>query len=292
MLVTILTPTYNRANMLPLLYESLKKQSCQDFEWIVVDDGSIDNTSELLKKWQLEHSFTIRYIKQANGGKHRAVNRGLIEAIGELLFIVDSDDILPIDSIATIKTEYDKIRGNTIYCGICGLKAYFTGEKVGGENNYSEIECNSLDFRYKYRIKGDVAEVFITNVIRQYPFPEISGEKFCPEDVVWQRIARKYIFHNFYKKIYLCDYFPDGLTKKITKIRMQSPIASTICYKELSESAVPFIIKIRASINYWRFWFCHSKESKPRIKPYWIWTLPLGLLMHFNDQRHYFFKVL
>ena len=286
MLVTILTPTYNRAGMLPILYESIKKQLCLDFEWIIVDDGSIDNTSDIVKPWLDETLFSIRYIKQNNGGKHRAVNRGVKEAKGDLLFIVDSDDVLPIDSIAIIKTEYNKIKGNINYCGICGLKAYFTGGKVGGENNYSELECNSLDFRYKYHIKGDVAEVFITDIIKQYPFPEISGEKFCPEDVVWQRIAKKYNFHNFYKKIYLCDYFPDGLTKKITKIRMQSPVASTICYKELTEAVVPLIIKVRASINYWRFWLCPSKERKKCIKPYWIWTLPLGWLMHLNDKIH------
>lgn len=285
MLVTIFTATYNRAGMLPSLYDSLKRQTSKDFEWLIIDDGSQDNTANVVKEWYSNEAFQIRFIRQPNGGKHRAINNGVKHAKGELFFIVDSDDQLTPDAIEIVKEEYAKIKGKPEYCGVCGLKAYFTGEKVGGENEYQELECNSHDFRYKYHIKGDVAEVFITRVFREFPFPEISGERFCPEDVVWQRIAEKYIFHNFYRKIYLCDYYPDGLTKKITKIRMQCPVGSTICYSELSKCNVPIVIKLRASINYWRFWFCKSNSQKPNIGLKWILTLPLGYIMHLNDTR-------
>ena len=84
MLVTVFTPTYNRAYILPVLYESLKKQSCKDFEWLVVDDGSTDNTYNLFVNWQSENIVPIRYFKQPNGGKHRAINYGIKEAKGEL----------------------------------------------------------------------------------------------------------------------------------------------------------------------------------------------------------------
>lgn len=285
MLVTVFTPTYNRAHVLSNLYNSLIEQTCVDFEWLIVDDGSTDGTEELVSSWLGKQSFLIRYIKQENGGKHRAVNQGALEAKGELFFIVDSDDVLTEDAISIVKEEYEKVKDCSDYCGVCGLKAYFTGEKVGGEDDFTELECNSLDFRYKYNVKGDVAEVFKTDVIRRYPFPEIQGERFCPEAVVWQRIAQKYKFHYFYKKIYLCDYLQDGLTKKITLIRMQSPVASSICYKELSEARVPFKIKFRAAINYWRFWFCPSYNTKPLIKFLWFWAMPIGFLMHLVDEK-------
>lgn len=285
MLITVFTPTYNRAYILPKLYESLCRQTSKDFEWVVVDDGSTDETKELFSQWKKEATFPIHYDIVPNGGKHRAVNRGAKIAEGELFYIVDSDDQLPDDAISIIAEEYAKVRGRKDICGVCGLKAYFTGEKVGGEQNFGELECNSLDFRYKYKVKGDMAEVFRTSVIREFPFPEIDGEKFCPEAVVWQRVAAKYKYHYFYRKTYLCDYLPDGLTAKITKIRMQCPVASSICYSELSQADVPFVQKIRASINYWRFYFCKSKNKKASISPMWWFTMPLGLLFHLKDLK-------
>lgn len=286
MLVTVFTPTYNRAYRIQALYESLQKQTCKDFEWLVVDDGSTDNTSELFEQWQSEkNSFPIRYFKQPNGGKHRAVNFGAKIADGQVFYIVDSDDQLPANSIEIIVEEYTKIKDNKEVGGLSGIKAYFDWQKVGGEQNFGTLFCNSLDFRYKYKIKGDMAEVFKTDVIREYPFPEIEGEKFCPEAVLFQRVAAKYKFYYFYKKIYLCDYLPDGLTARITKIRMQCPIASTICYSELVASKVPLFQKIRASINYWRFGFCHSDKIKPTVSPIWYFTYPIGLFMHINDKR-------
>mgnify|MGYP000014783409 CR=1 FL=1 len=285
MLVTIFTPTYNRAYILSKLYVSLCKQTCKDFEWLVVDDGSTDDTKSLCCKWKEEADFPIHYVSVSNGGKHRAVNYGAKIAVGELFFIVDSDDQLPDDSISIISEEYNKVRDREDICGICGLKAYFSGEKVGGEQTFESFVCNSLDFRYKYHIRGDMAEVFRVKIIREFPFPEIPNEKFCPEAVVFQRIASKYDFYYFYRKIYLCDYLPDGLTARITRIRMQCPVASTICYSELIKSKVPIIQKIRASINYWRFWLCQTTNQKANIGVLWLITFPLGFMMHINDKR-------
>ncbi|EEC97032.1 glycosyltransferase, group 2 family protein [Parabacteroides johnsonii DSM 18315] len=285
MLVTIFTPTYNRAYILPDLYKSLCKQTCKDFEWLVVDDGSTDDTKSLFSKWENESDFPIHYVFVPNGGKHRAINYGAKIAEGELFFIVDSDDQLPKDSIFIICKEYNKVRGREDICGVCGLKAYFSGEKVGGEQRFDPFICNSLDFRYKYHIRGDMAEVFRTKVIREFPFPEIPDEKFCPEAVIFQRIASEYKFYYFYRKIYLCDYLLDGLTAKITRIRMQCPVASTICYSELTKSNISVSQKFRASVNYWRFWFCHTTNQKANIGVLWFISFPLGLVMHINDKR-------
>ena len=110
--ITIFTPSYNRAYRLLALYESLCNQTCFDFEWLIVDDGSNDNTEELVQTWLNESKFNIRYIKQCNGGKHRAVNHGVREAKGELFYIVDSDDILPKDAIECIMQQYLTIKDN------------------------------------------------------------------------------------------------------------------------------------------------------------------------------------
>ena len=105
-MITVFTPTYNRAYIIENLYKSLQRQTFKDFEWLVIDDGSTDNTEELFASWTNEISFPVRYIKQQNGGKHRAINRGVKEANGELFFIVDCDDYLREDAVETILEQH------------------------------------------------------------------------------------------------------------------------------------------------------------------------------------------
>lgn len=285
MLVTIFTATYNRAYILPKLYASICSQECKSFEWLIVDDGSQDDTAEFVSKWQQEASFKIRYIQQENGGKHRAINKGAKEANGELFFIVDSDDQLPENAIKTILKEYESVMDDDNICGVCGLKAYFDGKVVGGENDFGTIICNSNEIRHKFKVKGDLSEVFKTSVLREFPFPEIEGEKFCSESVVWQRIASKYKFKYFSKVTYLCDYLPDGLSVKATKLRMSCPVGATICYAEQTRMPIPFIWKIKGAINYWRFYFCDSKETKCSIGAGWYLLLPIGYVIHIYDSH-------
>jgi len=288
MLLTIFTPTYNRAYIIKNLYESLKRQTLKDFEWLIVDDGSTDNTDEIVKSWIAEGLIPIRLIRQQNRGKHCAINRGVREAIGDLFFIVDSDDNLPKDAIQKIKHYYTTIIDNNAFAGVCGLRFYPNGERIGGEFNFDIIDSSSIDIRYKYKVNGDLAEVFRTDILKGYPFPEIEGEKFCPEAVVWNRIAQKYKLRYFNENIYICDYLPDGLSAKITRIRMESPISSMICYSELSKMNIPFMQKMKAITNFWRFYFCGSEpfpKSCKRISKMGILLLPIGLIMHKKDKH-------
>jgi len=288
MKLTIFTPTYNRIYIIENLYKSLSKQTCQDFEWLVVDDGSTDNTGELFLDWTKEEKFSIRYIKQENGGKHRAINRGVKEAKGELFFIVDSDDYLAEDAIEKILSCYDKIKDKKEFGGVCGLKCYPDGTRVGGEDDFGMLDCNSLDFRYKYKVKGDMAEVIRTDVMREFPIPEFQGEKFCPEALFFNRIAQKYILRYFYEKIYICDYLPDGLTANITKIRMLSPKSSALFYAELTKYRIPFVQKLKAAINYWRFSFCDRSNLVVKTKGinwYWVAVMPIGYAIYKRDMK-------
>ncbi len=286
--ISIFTPTYNRSYILETLYNSISQQTSRDFEWLIVDDGSTDNTEELVKAFIYEQKITIRYIKQLNGGKHRAINRGVQEAQGELFFIVDSDDYLTVDALERILFHYDKIKNDFSFVGVSGLRTYPNGKKVGGEYDFGILDCNSLDFRFKYKIKGDMAEVFRTEILREFPFPDINGEFFCAESTVWNRIAQKYKLRYFYEKIYFCDYLPDGLTSKITKLRMDSCEASLINYSDLYRMSIPFLQKIKAAINFWRFAFCSTRRFQSHTKQIGITSLifyPTGLLLHLNDIR-------
>jgi hypothetical protein len=141
--------------------------------------------------------------------------------------------------------------------------------------------------RYKYGVKGDMAEVFLTEVLREFPFPEIEGERFCPEMTVWDRIAMKYRLRVFHKVIYYRDYLDGGLTDNIVRVRMKSPVTSMICYSELLDMPIPFVQKLKAAVHYWRFRFCASREKRNEVKisPFWIIAKPLGWIMHVRERN-------
>ena len=285
--ITVFTPTYNRAHLLPRLYESLKAQTCQDFEWIIVDDGSTDNTEAIAQSFfPPSGGMEGGLIRQPNGGKHRAINRGVKEARGELFFIVDSDDCLPANALERIAHYYNQIKDDSRFAGVCGLRYFFDGRQIGGEQSFGTIDCSMLDIRQKYHIKGDMAEVVRTKVIKEFPFPEIENERFCPEALVWNRIAQKYVMRYFHENIYECEYQPDGLTAKIVRIRMDSPLATVMTYQELNSYDISFIQKLKAAINYWRFRFCARNNNEiPKLPWYWNWIIPFGFLMHLKDKQ-------
>lgn len=284
MLITVFTPTYNRAHLLGRLYESLCAQRFTDFEWLIVDDGSTDGTASLVQGFIAKRRIDIKYLSQRNGGKHRAINHGAGQAKGELFFIVDSDDYLPADSLQSIATEHAKC--DSSMGGVAGLDATDGGKVIGSGLAQEFIECNSMEIRFKHHVTGDLAEVFKTSVMREFPFPEIDGEKFCPEALVWNRIALKYNLRYFNKVIYIAEYQDGGLTDNIVRVRRQSPVTSTTYYAELLLSSIPWGQKLKAAINYWRFRLCCKKFSKvPQLPLAWNAVWPLGWLMHLRDQH-------
>ena len=288
MQITVFTPTYNRAHLLPRLYKSLCAQTCKDFEWIIVDDGSADDTKSIVDGFIHDCAITIRYFRQENGGKHRAINRGVKEAKGNLFFIADSDDTLPEKSIETVLKQYEKAKNLTPLGGVCGLDQTFDGKIIGNGLHTEHIVSNSIDIRMRHGVDGDLKEVFLTSVLKEFPFPEIEGEKFCPEALVWFRIARKYNLYFFNQPIYNVEYQTGGLTDYITEIRMKSPVSTTTLYHEMVNDNISFSQKVKASINYWRFRFCIGRNFKVAKLPFvWIWTKPIGYLMHKKDIKNY-----
>ena len=291
--ISILTPTYNRGELLLPLYDSLKNLTFKDFEWLIVDDGSEDDTEQYALSWiahNIENTeFPIRYIKKSNGGKHTAINRGVREANGELILILDSDDTLPSDSLATIAQYFEQCKDYKDCAGVCGLMAHHDGQLIGTGFPKDPMYESALQFRYakKGNVTGDLLEVYKTSVMREFSFPEIENEKFCPESLVWNRIANKYKLFCFNKVIYYRDYLEGGLTSKIVRIRMNSPIASTMTYAEMLDYNISLKWKIRSAINYWRFKYCITNKSlkAPAVKWYWKVFQIIGLIMHLKDNR-------
>ncbi len=296
-MITVFTPTYNRGNLLNRLYQSLCKQKNKEFEWVIVDDGSTDETCSVIKMIQDKHAcenFPIHYYKKENGGKHTAINMGVQKANGELFFIADSDDFLPKDSLQIVYEEWIKIKHDETFLGVCGIDADMNGKVIGSGLPRDYIDCHAWDLSAIYNVTGDLKEVFRTEVLRQFPFPEISGEKFCPEVLVWFRMACNYKMRFFNRVIYIADYQLNGISSSITRLRMNSPIGSMLTYSELVHYPIPFKDKLKGAINYWRFRFClRTKKGVPlnevdipKISKRWFFLAPIGYLMHLKDKRN------
>lgn len=235
-MLTIFTPTYNREKTLPRLFESLKAQTCKDFEWLVIDDGSLDDTSLLFQDWQTEDpGFPIRYTRVENGGKLRALNRGIQMAHGEYFLILDSDDLLRPEAILSIYECFDSLpKGDSSFIGISLVRGDLDGNPIHRIPNIDPqigyVDCNNLE-RFKYDLQSDMSEVFYTEKLRKYEFPVWPGEKFTPEEVVWNQMALDgYKLRWFNIVEYLCEYQPDGLTNNIWKLLHDNPMGYAMMY--------------------------------------------------------------
>lgn len=289
MFLSIFTPTYNRGHLLPRLYESLKKQSCKEFEWVIVDDGSLDNTKDIVQKFIDEREIIIKYSNQVNSGKHIAINKGAILAEGEFFFIVDSDDYLTPDSVQFIKEKCNLIRDIKSIAGISGRKGYSENKVIGSKlESFDNLICNALDFRYKFKISGDMAEVVKVKILRDFPFPVILGENFCTEGLIWGRIAQYYSFVWYSNIIYIAEYLEGGLSASSCLIRMRNPKYATLYYAEHQLLRIPILQNIKSNINYWRFakYLNNDFEEKwSKVNPYYsLIGYPLSFIFRIIDK--------
>lgn len=214
MVVSFLTPTYNRGYILKQLYQSLCYQSQHDFEWIVIDDGSTDDTQELVQKWKSEADFPILYRWKENGGKHRALNVGIKLANAPYICIVDSDDYLVDDAINKILIWTKEIDGDGRFAGVAGTRYTSNRELIGQfPANREYVDAKDIS-RRKNKLEGDKSEVYRTEILKQYPFPEFEGEKFLSECAVWNKIGMDgYLLRWHSEPLIICEYRADGLTK-------------------------------------------------------------------------------
>lgn len=232
-LITVFTPAYNRANTIECLYRSLCKQTSYNFEWLIVDDGSTDNTEELIRRLQKEcELFQIRYFKKENGGKHTAINTGVKLANGFLFFIVDSDDYLLPEAIANIIEWEQSVSSSDDFAGVSGNRGFSAGQLIGETFEGDFLDATTLE-REQCNILGDKAEVYYTDVIKRYPFPVFENERFLTESIVWNRIAEDGLKIRWFNKIiYITEYRDDGLTKHYVRLLAKNPQGYALDVKE------------------------------------------------------------
>ena len=223
MRISVFTPTYNRAYIIGNLYSSLKRQSFCDFEWLIIDDGSDDHTEELVQHWIEEKAgFSIRYYKQENGGKCRAINYALDMAEGELFLVVDSDDYLTDDALEKIAAWESSLPEDERFCGVSGNLGTSETETTNRFFEGGFLDGTLLD-RYG-AADGERVIAFYTDIHRMYRYPVFDDEKFMTEAVAYNRMANDGFKMRFFNDI-ICvyEYLDDGLTKAGNNLFLQNP---------------------------------------------------------------------
>lgn len=190
---TVFTPTFNRAKLLPALYESLCSQIYKDFEWLVVDGGS-DESESLIEKWRVQADFPIRYIRQRTSGLHGAYNEGAFLAHGELFLTMHSDDSCLPETLVRFEESWNKIpvADRSRYSGIWARCLDQSGKMIGRSMGVGWLDSTYQEIMFKHGLRGEMFPMIRTDVMREFPFPMIAGARFVPEGVIWSAVGVKY----------------------------------------------------------------------------------------------------
>lgn len=225
-IVTVFTPAYNRGYTLGRLYNSLLRQTDKRFCWIVVDDGSTDNTEDLVLAWVKENKIEIQYYKQKNQGKPSAHNKGVELTETELFTCVDSDDYLKDNAIEEIIATWNNHPDDCI-----GILGYIEREREGVLTSCSNdtVTKGTLRYLYDHGLSGDTILIYRTDILKKYAFPKFDGEKFIPEAYLYDLLDKEGKLLLLRKSLYVCEYLPDGYTAGMAKLLYRNP-EGYFCY--------------------------------------------------------------
>ena len=277
--VTVLSPVYNKAATIVRSFESLLKQTNYDFEWLVINDGSKDNSAEIIKTFKTD-LFPIRFYDKENEGLNRTFNMGIRLAKGDLVLRLDTDDYLLSNAIEQIVHYYDLIRDDNSLCSV----AFLTGTPDGclvGTHPYKDIHrSNFIDYRYLDHAKGDRKEVVKREVFSEFPMLEIEGEKFCSESVMWQNIAEHYDALYIPEIIYIKEYGGDSISANHSSVYSRNPMGVRYGYLQSvrilldrKKKGYPVMKELlKTCVNYYRYSPFYKESAKEIFR-----GLPLSL---------------
>lgn len=234
--LTIFTPAYNRAYTLHKCYESLKRQISKDFKWLVIDDGSTDNTKELVYKWKEEADFEITYIYKNNGGMHTAHNTAYENIDTELNVCIDSDDYMTDDAVYIIVKEWERVKSNKL-AGLGALNVFESGEVIGTQFPEGLHSSKYFDIYNKYGVRGDKKFIYRTELTRKFPYPEYEGEKYIGLDYKYKKLDEKYELALINKVVCVVEYMEDGSSKNMLRQYRNNP--KGWCFFRLENLKIP-----------------------------------------------------
>lgn len=241
MLVSVITPTFNRSENLCQLFQSLENQNDFDFEWIIIDDGSNDDTKNVVNSFIKAAKFQILYKYQRNAGKHIALNNGISCASGEIAVILDSDDLATPDMMENIKKEWTENRKLKLAL-IVFERATPDGEPLRSLSKVNGQSGNYNHLKYKYKLTGDYAETYNLDILKKFSFPKFGDEKFLSEDFVWIDLGKDNDALFIARPLMITEYLSGGLTKRSHKLMWENPIGAY----QLSKKRLTVVKSIRA----------------------------------------------
>jgi glycosyltransferase involved in cell wall biosynthesis len=305
-LFTVFTPTYNRAHTLSRVYESLKAQTFGHFEWLIIDDGSTDETLRLVTKWEKESSLSIRYVYQQHSGKHIAFNRGVRNALGELFVEVDSDDAIVPEALERFKYYWNSIPSDQRdkFVGVCSLCQDQQGSIIGTRFPINGMDSDSLEIQHRYKVRGEKFGFNRLSVLKQFPFPEIPDVAFIPEGFVWSQIARQYRtrFINEPLRIYYTDdvnqLSAKGSGNAVRHAQSHALWHLSILNQDIFWFRYNSLHFIRSAVHYTRFSFNAGTRVLDQVKALnncwatvlWVIFFSLGFLIYLIDQIEFRIK--
>ena len=248
--LTIFTPAYNRAYTLHKCYESLKRQTSRDFKWMIIDDGSTDNTVDLVAKWKEKSDFEIIYIYKKNGGMHTAHNTAYQNIDTELNVCIDSDDYLTDDAVEIIVSEWEKVKSEKL-AGLGALNVFESGEIIGSKFPENIKLSKYFDIYNKYGVVGDKKFIYRTELIKKFPYPEYEGEKYVGLDYKYKKLDEEYELALINKVVCVVEYMEDGSSKNMLKQYRNNPRGW--CFFRIENLKIPntsLKFKFKESIHY------------------------------------------
>tara|TARA_R110002049_G_scaffold275301_1_gene453330 strand:+ start:11302 stop:12186 length:885 start_codon:yes stop_codon:yes gene_type:complete len=283
--LTIFTPTYNRAYCLNQVYQSLISQSNQDFIWLIIDDGSTDNTKELVNSWISENNIEIQYHYQENQGMHGGHNAAYRLIKTEINVCIDSDDFMPVDAIDKILLYYKKIKDNPEYAGLVGLDID-KNENIIGTKIPEHIKSTTLYELYnKYGVKGDKKLVYRTEIVKKYPpYPIFENERFVPLGYLYQLIDQDFKLFPVNEAFCIVEYMTDGSSMNMLKQYRKHPKGFAFSRKNRMKLAKNYRDEFRNAIHYVSCsMFIKNRrfihESPKKLST--ILAIPFGIILNF-----------
>ena len=286
--LTVFTPAYNRAHTLVRTYESLKNQDCKDFIWLIIDDGSTDNTSALVNQWQRENcGFEIRYIHKENGGMHTAHNTAYENIDTELNTCIDSDDCMASGAVRKILEKWADVKDKG-YAGIIGLDSDMDG-KIIGSGFSAGLSETTVSGYYAAGGIGDKKMVYRTDIINKYPpYPVFGDEKYFSLGYKYRLIDQDYKLAVLNDVLVNVDYQPDGSSATMWKQYVKNPKGFAewrkICMQYPTTAKRLFIDCIHYVSNSLLAKKRRIVSDSPK-KGLTIIAFPLGILLYFYTKH-------
>lgn len=291
-LFTIFIPTYNRAKVLARALESVQQQTFRNFDVVIIDDGSTDDTEQLVSTWIQASGIPTTYVKQENQGRHVAHNTALHYLTGELMVLLDSDDLLEPDALDTLARQWHSIADKSRYAGVEGMAKHLDGEVEGDFFPRDPLDCSFREMRLRYRIRGDKRGAIRSDILKRFPYPVFAGERHIKPSIVFNLISREYIFRYINDIIEVKEHQPGGLSDNRFRLRMRNPKGFRECYRQeinlYDDNRQPKAI-LHNYINYIRY-SLHAGLPLARlvkdVRSPWLtlFILPLGYAKYRSDR--------